>query len=172
MSDTPKLVSTSAFVTRPSGSATYALGNAIANDAVAANVKAMQFNLGDQAGGTFEIFRSEFWKSKNTLTLATFRLHLFASDPATDGISSGDNAAFSVHRSSYRGSIDFDLTGARGRQFIDAAQMSSSLAFNTEIGVVLEQGQILYGLVEARAAYAADSLETFNFRLWARKLSS
>jgi hypothetical protein len=155
----------SANFTRPADTTAYASGDLVANSTTAGSVLPLSFTAARQ-GHSGIVRRARLKKSGLTVTNASFRLHLYAADPSlASGIANGDNGAWSTNHSSYLGSFDLDLSGSNGRVFRDSAQVIGVPAVGSEIGFKLASGLVLYGLLEARAAYTPASAEVFTVEL-------
>ena len=142
-------------LTRPADTIAYASGDLIANSTAAASVVPIGFaNVQRNAGGLSRIRRIRLRKTGAGIANCTIRVHLFAGSAPTLG--SGDNAAMAIASGSaaYLGSADIVV----GQTFADGA--AGQLAAD-----VLTTGNTLYGLLEARAAYAPASAETFHVAL-------
>ncbi len=153
--------------TRPADTTSYTSGDLVANNVTNTSVVAMEFDIARIAAGAFMIRRARLFKSTNTTTAATFRLHLYGQDPAlSSGISNGDNAAWVTKVASYIGSIDLDASGGNGRVFADpGAGVIAPVAIGVEIGHKLAASTIVYGLLEARGSYAPGNSEVFTITL-------
>lgn len=153
----------SANFTRPPDTNPYALGDLVANNTTAGSVAPLSWTAARVATGSFSIRRARLKKSTNTTTNASFRLHLYSTSPTS---AAGDNAAYSTTHSGYLGAVDLDASGANGRVFSDpAASVIGVPNVGAEINVKLASGQTIYGLLEARAAYAPGSAEVFTVNL-------
>ena len=148
---------------RPANTADYASGDIIANSITAGSVVPLKF--GDAGATTFpfspngRIVRARLRKSGATVTAASFRLHVFSAAPVPVN---GDNGALSTTGSSnYIGFIDFDGTAAT--IFSDGVCAVTAPAI--PLGFSLAAGTPIYGLLEARGAYAPASGETFTVAL-------
>lgn len=161
------LATPSANFTRPADTTAYASGDLVANSVTAASVVPLSWTAAARvAAGSFLVRRARLKKSTTGVTAATFRLHLYTSDPsASSGIANGDNAAWSTNHSGYVGSIDLDISGATGRAFRDSAAVQGAPAVGQEINVKLASGQTIYGLLEARGAYTPGNAEIFTVDL-------
>lgn len=143
----------SASFARPANTTTYASADLVANNATAGSVEALQF----AAGPAGTIRRARLAKSSATVANASFRLHLFASDPCATAPSNGDNGAIELNAGSdaYLGYVDFasppDIWAAQSANFVD-------VGFHWEGGAI-------HGILEARAAYVPASAETFTVTL-------
>ncbi len=161
------IITASDSFTRPADTTSYTSGDLVANNTSAGSVVAMEFDVARVAAGAFMIRRARLSKTTNTVTAATFRLHLYGADPSiSSGISNGDNAAWLTKEGSYIGSIDLDASGANGRVFADpGAFVVAAVALGTEIGHKLAASTIVYGLLEARGSYAPGNAEVFTVTL-------
>lgn len=147
--------------TRPANTTAYASGDLVANDTDAADVVPLEFQVG-MRDGSFIVRRARLEKSVNTTTNASFRLHLYRTQPT---VTNGDNGAWLSSAAGYLGFIDIvvdkafnDATGPAVGHGIPV--LASVLA---PIYVRLTGGATkIYGLLEARAAYTPGSEETFT----------
>jgi hypothetical protein len=100
--------------------------------------------------------------SGTSTTNASFRVHFYSSDPsASSGIANGDNGAWSTNKAGYLGAVDVTIDKA----FADGAAGHGTPNTGSEISFVVSGGatkQVLYGLIEARAAYTPTSGETIT----------
>jgi hypothetical protein len=150
----------SANFTRPGDTTTYAIGDLIANSTTAGSVAAMQFTVARVSDKSFRITRARVKKSGTSTTNASFRLHLYKNDPAaSSGITNGDNGAWSTKEAEYLGAIDV----AMDKAFSDAAK---GIGLPNEGFVISAQPssgtRLVYGLLEARAAYTPANAEVFT----------
>jgi hypothetical protein len=151
----------SATFTRPADTTAYAVGDLVANNTVAASVVPFSWTAARVAAGSFLVRRARIAKSGTSATNASFRLHLYTTDPsAAAGITNGDNGVWLTKTAGYIGSIDVTIDKA----FSDGSAGTGVLQSSTgsEISVHLASGQTLYGLLEARAAYTPANAETFT----------
>ncbi len=147
------------FFARPADVTAYASGDLVANSTTAGSVTAMAFPL--MGLRSPKIVGAQIRKNTATATAATFRLHLFSAAPT---VSAGDNAAIAVSSSlaNYFGYIDLDMTTAGS--VIAAATLALRVGFTVPLG--LGEGlTTIYGLMEARAAYAPGNAEQFTLAL-------
>lgn len=153
----------SANFTRPADTTTYAIGDLIANSTTAASVVALSWATAARfSGGAAMIRRARINKSTTTITVSSFRLHLYASDPAaSSGITNGDNGVWLTKVAGYLGSIDVSADKA----FSDAAKGTGAPSIGAEITFVPGSGSTIYGLLEARAAYVPGNAEVFTVEL-------
>jgi len=158
----------SANFTRPADTSVYASGDLVANSTTAASVVPMSFTVSRYNDGSGMIRRVILKKSGTTATLASFRLHLYRSDPSTSsGILNGDNGVWSTNFSNWLGDVDLDMTAAtNGRAFRDSDVAENSPGVGSELNFIPSAGtQTIYGLLEARAAYVPASAEVFTVYL-------
>jgi hypothetical protein len=156
-------VAPSASFTRPADTTAYAAGDLVANSTVAASVVPLSWTAARVPAGSGMVRRARLKKSGTAVANASFRLHLYGADPsAASGITNGDNGAWLTKESGYLGSFDCDMSGATGRAFSDSAEVLGVPAVGTEVNFSLASGQAVYGLLEARAAYAPASAEVFT----------
>lgn len=151
----------SANFTRPADTTAYASGDLVANSTTAGSVSPMQFTVARVAGGSFMLRRVKITKSTTSVTNASFRLHLFLASPAT--ITNGDNGAFSVSGVAAGALGRFDVT--IDQAYTDGAAGWGVPVTGFDMSIDLSSGLIIYGLLEARAAYTPGSAEVFTVTL-------
>lgn len=145
--------------TRPADTTAYASGDLIANSTTAGSVVPLQFTVARVAAGSGMIRRCRLRVSSTVLTNASFRLHLYTASPTP---SNGDNGAWLTDKAlNYIGAFDITLDKA----FTDGASGNGTPNIGSEINFALASGLIVYGLLEARAAYTPTSAETFDVAL-------
>lgn len=158
-------VTPSASFTRPADTTAYASGDLVANDTTAANVVSMSFAAAQGSGGPVTIRRARIKKSGTSTTNASFRLHLFRTDPValSSGIANGDNGVFSTKNvAEYLGAFDITV----GQAFVDGAAGIGVPNNGTDVTTVTPNGATtIYGLLEARAAYTPANAEVFTVQL-------
>jgi hypothetical protein len=145
---------TGSIVTRPADTTAYASGDLIANSTTAGSVVPISFaNVQRNAGGLARLRRVRLRKTGAGVANCTIRVHLFTAAPT---VSSGDNAAIVIATgaAAYVGAVDVVV----GQSFTDGA--AGQLAAD-----IITFGNTLYGLMEARGAYAPASGETFTVSL-------
>jgi hypothetical protein len=158
-----KTCAPSASFTRPADTTAYADGDLVANNTTAGSVAAMEFtNFIDPQQRSGCVRRARVHKSTTTTTAADFRLHLFTASP---GVANGDNGAF----------VPSVVTGWLGSiaVSVDEAGTAGSVGVGVpvtgaEINFTLAHPQTnvtLYGLLEAKAAYAPGNAEVFTVTL-------
>src|SRR5262245_2140486 len=155
-----QLNSVSAGFTRPNDTTAYASGDLVANSVTAGAVAPLSLALPFTSGqGQTIILRARLYKSGTTATNATFRLHLYQSSPTP---ANGDNGAWSTDKAAaYLGFIDIATLLA----FTDGCANFGAAAAGAEMRLKLAAGATLYGLIEARAAYAPAANEAFTATL-------
>jgi len=157
VSGNTKIVSAS-FI-RPADTTAYAIGELVANSTTAGLVVPMMFNLPRIAGGSGMIRRVRITTSSTSVTAAQFRLHLYNEVPVP---ANGDNAAWSTSRAfEYIDAMDVTVD----RAFTDGARGTGIAIVGSEINFAVPVGLVVYGLLEARAAYTPTSEERFTVTL-------
>jgi hypothetical protein len=171
--DHRRSVSAAAFA-RPNDANAYAIGDLVTNSTIAGNITALPFAVArparsatpvDPATGAQAIFsgvirRARLVKSSTTVANAQFRLHLFADGPP--GAINGDNGVFTpTGELLYIGAIDITIDKAFNAASVGhgAPQIGGGLIYQ------LAAGKLLYGWLEARAAYVPTANETFTVAL-------
>lgn len=148
-----------AAFTRPNDTTPYAAsGDLVANSTTAGSVTPMTFNGATPLRQAYIVRRVRFQKSTTTTTNASFRLHLYTALPT---VTNGDNAAWVSPGSNYVGSLDVTVD----KVFSDVSVGYGVPVAGSEIIVQPGDGTGLYGLVEARAAYAPGAQEVFTITL-------
>jgi len=161
MTDTTPVRTAVAAFARPADTTQYALGDLVADSATAGEVTPLAF-----AGGPALVRRAMLTKDDDDTTSASFRLHLFATDPVATAPEGGDNGALSLNTAvaGYLGALDV--------AFASAPDIYNT-AGNVAVGVPLQGSEIfvpadvgtLYGLIEARGTYTPAGGETFSATL-------
>jgi hypothetical protein len=161
----------SASFTRPADTTQYAVGDLVANNTAAASVQAMPFDMGpaDADGNKkLHIAGARLHASKNSVTAASFRLHLYSATPTFT--SAGDNSAYGtvVATGNANWIASFDVTlralhadGASGIMTPTEGAIEPQLLTGGNPGSPV----IVYGLLEALDVYTPSSGETFSVRL-------
>lgn len=146
----------SATFNRPADTTAYASGDLVANSTTAASVTPLTFATAARvAAGSLTIKRVKLKKSNTSITNAQFRIHFYTVSPT--GVVNGDNGAWSTNDNTYLGSVDITMD----RSMVDSANGIVA----ADIPIKLPSGQTIYALLEARAAYAPASAETFTLYL-------
>jgi hypothetical protein len=150
----------SAAFTRPNNTTAYSSGNLVANSVTAGSVVPMQLALGNGfPQGMTRIVRARLSKSGTSPTNASFRIHLYETNPTP---ANGDGAAWSTDQAAHwLGNIDVTSMLA----FTDGCMGTGSATAGSEMFLRLASGKIVYALLEARAAYTPAANEVFTLTL-------
>jgi len=155
------MITPSSFFTRPANTTAYTIADLVADTVTAGSVAPLKFSVMG-VGRSGLIRRARIHKGASSATNASFSLHLFDELPTVAG---GDNAALSVsaNTASYLGSIALDMTSGG---IVDAAAGLAQISAAAAIGFSKPaSGSIVYGLLEALAAYTPASAEIFTVTL-------
>jgi len=149
-----------ASFTRPANTTAYATGQLVANATAAGSVAPMTFAIaGNSMPGATRITRVRLAKSGTVATNASFRVHLYATNPTPQN---GDGAAWLTDQSAnYLGSIDVPSMKA----FADGCCDIGAAPAGSEFLLRLPAGKTIYSLIEARAAYTPSAGEVFTLTL-------
>ena len=148
------VIAATAFA-RPSDTTQYAVGDLVADSTTAGSVTPIQWSLrGD--GGAVEVVRVRVQKSTTTASAATFRVHLYESPPTA---ANGDNGAWATDVAGYLGYAEVIMAA-----FSDDAY-GIGVPGTPIIAQAATGSRLIYGLIEARGAYAPGSAETFTATL-------
>lgn len=147
--------------TRPADTTAYASGDIVCQSTTvsASGCAPLTITVSRENDKSFLIPRARISASNTTLTNASFRLHLYRQSPT---IANGDNGAWSTTNSNYMGSMDVTFD----RAFTDGAKGIALPSNGSYIVGVPDAGtKSIYALIEARAAYAPTSAQTFTILL-------
>lgn len=148
---------------RPANTTAYASGQLIANSTTAVSVVALAMPVARFIGGTCNISRARLTKSSLSTTLATFRAHLYNLLPTPVN---GDGGVWSTNQAlGYCGSFTLDMTSTAARVFTDGAKVMAVPDVGTMQIIDTKTVNVIYALLEARAAYVPTSGETFTLAL-------
>ena len=152
----------SANFTRPNDTTAYAIGDLIANSTTAGSVTPMSFaNVARVAAGAASIIKARLSKTGTGITGASFLLHLYGASPT---VTNGDNGAWlSTQAATYLGGFEFGLANAK--VFSDGVSINGITQTGYPVTVDLASGTTIYGLLEARGAYAPTAQEVFTITL-------
>jgi hypothetical protein len=140
--------------TRPADTVPYSVGDLVANSTIAGSVAVPSTVSARVEGGSVEVSRVKLQKSTTGISNASF----FSALPTS---TTGDNAVFTITgASSYLGSVDVVLN----QVFTDGAVGFTDITMKS-IKARLPMGNLLYVLVEARAAYNPGSAEIFTISM-------
>ena len=157
------IATVAANFTRPADTVAYASGDIVANSTTAGSVAPMTFAAARVVDKGFMIRRARVKKSTTGLTNAVFRLHLYKQSPV---VSNGDNGAWLSDEKNYLGAIDMTMD----KTFTDGAFGIGVPNNGSDISGVPNTGTInIYGLLEARGAYAPGNAEVFTVTLEAHQ---
>ena len=154
----PVVTQTSANFTRPTDTTAYTSGDLVANSTVAGSVAAMQFTVEVAQGRAMKIVSVKLETDNTDAGDASFRLHLYASDPTA---TNGDNGVWLTTESTTIGTITLDALFA----YSDEIASVTVPSVDTQMYWRLATGTILYGLLEARAAYDPANAEVYTVTL-------
>jgi hypothetical protein len=150
----------SASFTRPADTTAYADGDLVANNTTAGSVAAMEFTFLNRNQRSCCVRGVRINKTSTGVTGSTFRLHLFSSSP---GVANGDNSAFVPSTmAGWLGRVEVlvdepGTAGAAGR---------AAIADGIHIALTGPQTSVtLYGLLEAKGAYAPGNAEVITVTL-------
>ena len=127
----------------------------MANNTSAGSVAAMQFTVIVAQGRAMKIVSIKLETDNTDAGDASFRLHLYATDPTA---TNGDNGVWLTTESTYIGFVTLDALLAFSDEIASVTVMSD----DTSLYWRLATGEILYGLLEARAAYDPKSAEVYT----------
>lgn len=155
---------TSQVITRPADTTAYASGDLVANSTVAASVTPFKFTgVSRSVGYKSRIERIGLFTSQALLANGTFRVHLFGKAPT---VTNGDNGALDVasNLDAYLGWFELVLGIIGTGQ--GAYGYSSRVASNAQADAFhdISTSQDMWALLEARAAYAPLSAQTFTLK--------
>ncbi len=143
-------------MTRPADTTAYAVGDLVANSTVAGSVVPLALPIARANNTPSTLRRVRLKKSGTSLTNAQFRVHFYRKLPT---LANGDNGAWSTSESHYIGSVDITMDKA----FTDGAKGFGIPSVGSEmIALPDDDLQVVYALLEARAAYTPVSGEQFT----------
>ena len=151
---------------RPANTDTYDAGDMVANAVAAENVVPLIFSAAGFGTGHGVVRRALLYRDSTTQTNASFRLHLFSSEPV---IGAGDNEAFAIGSGrNHLTSIDFNMTAA-GAPFPGTADRIKVGTLSSEVNFDLYNNgpneRRIYGLLQVLAAYTPGESEFFEVTL-------
>lgn len=158
------IITVSDSFTRPTNTDAYEANDLVANSVTAGSVEPLKFTTTRLGSGRGIIRRVRLFKDDETVTAASFNLHLFQASPV---VSAGDGAAMAVTTArNFLGTVAIDMsTGA----FVTTTDMAEAAAVNPEINFdlshVSSSERRLYGLLQVLGAYAPASGELFEVTL-------
>jgi hypothetical protein len=152
-----QVVAATAGFTRPADTTAYADGDLLANNTTAGSVVPLVFAIPRNSSKPLKVKRVYVSKSTETVANTSFRVHFWTASPTS---TNGDNAALrSGTAASYIGYVAIG-------SFIGMASGSAGWGGAVEGSepMTISSGATtlsLYALIEAKAAYAPGSEETF-----------
>lgn len=146
----------SANFTRSANTTAYQIGQIVANSGSAAP---MSFTVNTASGRAVAIERAIIKKSTTGVTAPNFRLHLYTASPT---IANNDNGTYSTTQSGHF--CDIDVNMPTTVLFSDANDGIGAPNIGTRCSVV-PTAQAIFGLIEARGAYAPGNAEVFTVTL-------
>lgn len=151
----PMFEATAPSFTRPSDTTAYANADLVANSTTAGSVVPLTFAI-PTAARVFKLWKVIIKKSGTAVTNATFNLHLFRDSPT---VANGDNGAISVAvGANYAGKVAVDVSSTSPT----ITGGSTGFALSGTNLVSTDTDGIIYGLLEATAAYTPASGEVFT----------
>lgn len=157
----------SASFTRPNDVTPYSANDMVANSIVAAAVIPLTFNCSAaRSSAGLRIIGATLKKSTVTATLASFNLHLFKRFGSQEVVNaaSGDNLAFRVLTlNNYLGYIPLDLATG-GAVIATSGELAKMFAAAAPLMAEIPE-LVVYGLLEATAAYVPAANEIFTVGL-------
>lgn len=146
---------------RPNNTTAYSSGQLVANSTSSGSVTPLSFNV---SRGGIKVVTAKVTKTDETdVANATFRLHLFGSEPT---VANGDGATISFNESDYIGYITFPTMVAATDLAYAKANVGDSSVDLGYLGLHhYASSASIYGLLEARAAYSPAAEETFSVTL-------
>lgn len=150
------ILTNSASFARPANTTTYAFGQTVANSTTAGSVTPMQITVLRSAAGAAKLLKCRLRKSGTTATNAQFKVHFWS---AAITSAAGDGAAMSTTgAATYLGSMDvFSM-----QPFSDGCTGIGRPSEGGNMNIKLASGSVVYCLLQAQAAYAPASGETFE----------
>ena len=160
------VIDLAASFSRPADTTAYADGDLVANNTAAASVSPLSWAIARNNNDGLSITGARMNKSQQGAANATFWLHLFKADPTATNPINGDNGAMVLNTDSsdYLGSMKFDFT-TDCPDIYNAAHVCNGEWLQGRQDVLGRTGAsttTIYGLLQAKAAYAPASGETFE----------
>jgi hypothetical protein len=156
-------VVTASAMTRPADTTAYAANDAVSNSTTAGSVAAISLTASDLNDAPLSLERIRIETGITAaINAVSFRVYLFRSDPtASSGIVAGDNAAFSVKKGTFIGT----MTGTF-RSFSDGSVAMCVPEEGARILTLPTSGaQTIYALLQTLAIFTPTSGATFTLTL-------
>lgn len=155
------ILTASASFTRPNDTTAYAANDLMANSTTAGSVVPMSFIF--PAGGTMWLRTVKVRKSGTTATNGNFHIRLYSASPTC---ANGDNGAWSTSgAATYLGKLDPAIVEA----FTDGCAVVDSTSESADLQIDIGNGNTVYGLMVADAAYTPAANEVFTVTLYGDK---
>lgn len=153
-------ITTSASFTRPANTTQYTANDLIANSETAGDVVPMSFGVGRLPSGSGTVRRVRLFKDDETVTVASFSVHLFSESPV---VTNGDNGAFAVSTARhYIGTAAIDMSSGA---LATTTDLWEAVALSPELSFDARNSGAIYGLIQAIGAYTPSSGELFEVTL-------
>lgn len=147
------LIQLSYNFTRPGDTSSYQDTDLVANSTTAGSVVPMSWVVGGR-GGRLVHARLEKTDASDVAN-ATFTLHLFGASPT---VANGDNGAISYNISKLIGTLPFAIMTAK----TDDASSQLRVGDTSFLYPIACPHPVVYGLLEAKAAYSPANQEVFT----------
>lgn len=149
-------------IAKVSGTTAYGAGDLIAQSATAGSVVPFEFEGAARLPGRGgRIKGAKLSKNDDTVTNASFRIHLYRTSPTP---ANGDNGAFLTSESGYIGSIPVDMTS--GAIVFASPEALAEWSAATDLLFQCPAGETsIFGLLEAVGTYTPITLEQFTITL-------
>lgn len=148
--------------TRPSDTTAYTSGDLVANSTTAASVVPMSWNLGGSGGRLLGVALEN---NRTTITNGTFSIHFYGTSPVATAPTAGDNGAIATVQAKGLGILALTI-------LVTSNDVGRTIIHAGETGFVYPWAlpyPIVYGLIEAKAAYTPASAEVFTCELFVEK---
>lgn len=145
-----------ASFTRPGDTTAYTIGDLVANDTTAANVKPLQFGVPAKGG---QIVWVKFANNRATITNATFTIMFYATNPVATAPTNGDNGAYAFKEAGILGIVPLTIMTTNNDFGSSTIKLGDT---NFLSGVWVPAGSLLYAQVKAAAAYGPANAEVFT----------
>lgn len=158
------IIAAAATIARPGDTTPYTAGDLLANSVTAGSVVVSTFtNTARLTGGSGRVMGVRLMKSTNSITNATFRLHLFTVIPTIT--TNGDNSPISGNVvASAKGYLGFvNVSAMIG--FSDVAWGTGAPDNSRQLLPFVAVARDIYGVWEVTGAYTPGNAEVFTFAL-------
>ncbi len=145
----------SATLSPATSAASYASGDLIANAASADAVTPFAFTVPDN-GSALRIERVRLKKNLTQTANASYRVHFFTASPT---VSNGDNGVLAAPKASWVGCADITANISLSDGVVGTGVSPDAAPILTDASATL------YALLEARGAYSASAVETYQLTI-------